>query len=564
MLIELKVKNFAIIENLALSFGAGLNILSGETGAGKSILLKSLSLLMGDKAEADVVRTGVDSAIIEGYFDLSDRADVLQIMEGMGIDTSDQTLVVRRILSSQGKGKVYLNGALSPLSALRGIVAPLITLTGKQSPLIEMTGQHDNRHLQSKSYHLELLDLFCDATAKRIQFAEEFDRLKQIQQDILRLEDVARSREQKLDFLKFQREEIEALGLTSGEDSDLTSRVSRMRHSTRLIDFVGQSVDALYADDDSVMVRLHHVLQRGAELSSIDNLLTQKLDSLNQAKTLLEDAVFELREYGKSLEVNPNELNQLEERLSSLRKLQKKFGESVDEILSAHREMCDEIESLEKSDETLRDLGLRKIALEKSLSRLSKELHALRLSGATRLEKGVNEELLDLNMKGVLFSLRVAWLDEMQTTGQSDIEFMIRSSKKDEPRPISKVASGGELSRILLALKRVVGSNDRPRTYLFDEVDTGVSGETAEKVGKKLKSIAKGQQLICVTHLPQVASFADHHFLIEKTTQKGAARMGVNELNPADRVREIARLISGEKISKTSLEHARQLLTESH
>lgn len=563
MLIELKVKNFAIIENLSLSFGSGLNILSGETGTGKSVLLKSLGLLMGDKAEAEVVRRGIDSAVIEGYFDLSDRADILAIMEEMGLESGDQTLVVRRIVSAQGKGKVYLNGALSPLSSLRGIVAPLITLAGRTSPLIEMTGQHDNRNLQSKSYHLEVLDLYSGASEQRNEYEKIFARIHEIDREILQLEAASRSREQRLDYLRFQQEEIEALGLTSGEEIDVEGQVSRMRHSARLSEFVGQSLDSLYADDDAVMVRMHHVLQRAGELSSIDPSLSEKLSSLTQAKTLVEDAVFELREYGKSLEGDPEELNRLEDRLSGIRKLQKKFGESVEDILASHKAIVEEISSLEKSDESLRELADEKAKHQVKLTKLAKNLHERRTSGAGLLEKGVNDELVDLNMKGVIFSVRTEWTEEPLSTGQSDVEYMIRSSKKDEPRPIGKVASGGELSRILLALKRVVGAGDLPRTYLFDEVDTGVSGQTAEKVGKKLKSIAKGQQLICVTHLPQVASFADQHFLIEKTTEKNGARMSVIELTKAERVKEIARLISGEKISQTSLEHARQLLTES-
>lgn len=565
MLIELKVKNFAIIESLSLGFGTGLNILSGETGAGKSILLKSLGLLMGEKAEADVVRSGVENAEIEGYFDLSHRPDVLKSLEDMGLDTSDETLIVRRLISAQGKSKVYLNGALSPLASLRAVVAPLITLTGRQTPLIEMTGQHDNRHLQSKAYHLEILDMYAGTWTLRVDFEKKFDRLRELKEEMERLEDAARSREQRLDFLKFQRDEIEALDLKPGEDEELDHRVSRMRNSTRLIEYVSQSVDSLYAADDAVMVRLHQVLQRGAELSSVDPELSARMKSISEAKAILEDSIFELREYGRKLEADPEQLNQLEERLSSLRKLQKKFGSTVDEILKAHRDIVAEVEGLEKSEESLKFLADEKSKLQKNLQKLAKELHERRMNGAVLLEKGVNDELLDLNMKGVTMTVQVNWADTLVSSGQSDVEFMIQASKKDEPRPMGKIASGGELSRILLALKRVVGSSDRPRTYLFDEVDTGVSGQTAEKVGKKLKAISKGQQLICVTHLPQVASFADQHFLIEKTPQKGGSvRMTVVPLKPDDRIKEIARLISGEKITQTSLEHARQLLAESH
>ena len=564
MLIELKVKNFAIIENLSLGFGPGLNILSGETGTGKSVLLKSLSLLMGEKAEHDVVRAGVDHAVIEGYFDLSDRPDVVKGLDEMGFDVSDDALVVRRMISASGKGKVYLNGALSPLASLRAIVAPLITLTGRQTPLIEMTGQHDNRHLQSKAYHLEILDLYSGTWTTRLEFETCYQRLRELDQEMARLEEADRAREQRLDFLRFQAEEIGALGLVAGEEADLETRVSRMRNSTRLIEFVTSSVDCLYANDDAVLVALHHVLQRGQELAQVDLELNERLKPLVEVKAVLEDAIFELREYGRKLDADPAELNQLEERLSGVRKLQKKYGRGVDEILKAHQGILAEIETLEGSEEILRGLAQERVRLTKALGTIARDLQARRTAGATRLDRGVNEELSDLNMKGVRFSIAVNWLPEAVSTGQSDVEFMIQASKKDPPKPIAKIASGGELSRILLALKRVVGSSDRPRTYLFDEVDTGVSGQTAEKVGKKLKAIARGQQLICVTHLPQVARFADQHFLIDKAPLKGGGmRMSVTQLKPDDRVREIARLILGETISPTSLDHARQLLTES-
>jgi DNA repair protein RecN (Recombination protein N) len=560
VLIELKVKNFAIIENLSLTFKPGLNILSGETGAGKSILLKSLSLMMGEKADVDTIRAGVDSAIIEGYFDLSDRPDVVASMEDMGLECPDETLVVRRIISAQGKGKVYLNGALSPLTSLRAVVAPLITLTGRQTPLIEMTGQHDNRHLQSKAYHLEILDLFAGTWKLRAEFEKGFDRLSEIRDEMKRLEEAARSREQRLDFLTYQRDEITALNLKPGEEAELEAQVARMRHSTRLIDFAAESVDSLYASDTAALVVLHHVLQRAGELSTLDPSLTDKLKPLQEAKALLEDATFELREYGRQLEADPQQLAEMEERLSSLRKLQKKFGRGVDDILRSLAEINVEIETLEMSDETLKILALEQTTLTKTLTAQAKDLHKRRVAGGELLEKGVNDELSDLNMKGVTFGVQAGQLEQFNSSGLSDIEFMIQSSKKDEPKPIAKIASGGELSRILLALKRIVGSSDRPRTYLFDEVDTGVSGQTAEKVGKKLKAISKGQQLICVTHLPQVACFADQHFLIDKSAVRGHTKMSVVELGKDERVREIARLISGEKITHTSLEHARELL----
>lgn len=563
MLIELKVRNFAIIDQLSLSFGPGLNIVSGETGAGKSILLKSLGLLMGEKSEADTVRNGVDQAIIEGLFDLSQRPDIVESLESMGIDCADESLIVRRVISSEGKGKVYLNGSLSPLASLKGVVAPLITLTGHHTPLIEMTGQHDNRHLQSKAYHLEVLDMYSGSWTLRVEFEKQYHRRLELK---IRLEELrldAQSREQRLDFLHFQKDEIEALHLRP-EDDDLPQRVARLKNSQKIIDFASQAVGTLYSNDDSVTVQIHQVLQRASELAQHDPELSVRLKSLSESKALVEDAVYEIREYGRAMSLDGDELSQMEERLSLFRRLQRKYGDSVETIQNAQKEIVNEIELLESSDHNVKALRDELDKLEKSMSKLAVDLHERRRNGAHLLEKGVNEELLDLNMKGVIFSVSVDWLPEYQATGQSGVEFMIQASKKDAPRPMAKVASGGELSRILLALKRVVGSSDRPRTYLFDEVDTGVSGQTAEKVGKKLKAISKGQQLICVTHLPQVASFADGHYFIEKTsTKSGKAQMSVRLLDANDRVNEIARLISGEKISKASLQHAKDLIDQS-
>lgn len=563
MLVELKVSNFAIIDQLQVTFREGLNILSGETGAGKSVILKSLSLLMGEKSASDVVRSGVETATIEGLFELENRPDIKQQLEAMGIECPDETLVVRRVLSSQGKSKVYLNGSLSPLTGLRDIVAPLITVTGPAAPLIEMTGQHENRHLQSKAYHLELLDRYAGTWKRREEFETQFSKASELRRQIGEIEEAARSREQRLDFLRFQLDEIEALSLKPGEEVELEQQVARFRSSQKLIEFVNQSLDSLYSDEEAAMVRIHHVLQRGSELATVDSSLASHLQPLQQAKALIEDSVYELRAYGRDLEAQPEELDRLEDRLSSLRKLQKKFGSQSEEILNAYEEMRREFDELSQSDERLKILKQELSSIEIQLVELAKDLHKRRKSGAELLQNAVNAELADLNMKGVMFHLRIEWLDDLTSTGQSDVEFMIQSSKKDEPRSLMKAASGGELSRLLLSLKSVIGASEVPRTYLFDEVDTGVSGQTAEKVGRKLKSIAKGQQVICVTHLPQVASFADCHFLIEKSNARGSVKMTVAELGKEARINEIARLISGETISPTSLKHAKQLLSES-
>jgi DNA repair protein RecN (Recombination protein N) len=562
MLLELKVSNFAIIDNVHLEFGEGLNILSGETGAGKSILLKSLGLLMGDKAVSDVVRTGSDSAIIEGSFDLHGRKDVHDRLREMGIEVPDDQLVVRRVVSTQGKSRIYLNGSLSTLTSLRDVVSPLVEITGHAVPLIEMTGQHENRNLLSRSYHLDLLDQYTGVWKMRAEFSREFAQLQELLTEIEEIKNESRNRAQRLDFLIYQRDEISALELSPGEEEEIESETKRLKHSTRLSEFIAQAEDLLYGDD-SVTSRLHYILQRAGDLRNMDPGLIARFEPLSQAKTLINEMSYEIRDYMKSLEADPGRLDELESRLSRLRGLQKKYGSTAVEILEALAKIEAEIDTLENSDELLRSKQEAVTRLTASLEKQAREMHRRRENGAQLLAKGVNDELKDLNMKGLLFIVSIEWGETLGATGQTHAEFLTQSSKSDAPRPLAKFASGGELSRILLSVKQVVGNSAYPRTYLFDEVDAGVSGPTAEKVGRKLKTIAGGQQVICVTHLPQVASFGDVHFYIHKVTSKKSINMEVQELKKDERVQEIARLISGEKITPTSLAHAKQLLSES-
>lgn len=562
MLLELKVSNFAIIENLHIVFKDGLNILSGETGAGKSVLLKSLSLLMGGKASSDTIRTGAQQATIEGSFDISKRPDIQNALQEMGIEADEDVLIVRRVLSAGDKSKVYLNGSLSTLNSLRDIVSPLVELAGHSAPLIEMTGQHENRNLMSKHYHLDLLDQYAGTWDKRLLYAEKYNRYNAIFEEIKKLESDAKHKAQRLDFLIYQRDEITNLDLSPGEDQILEVEVKKLKNSSRIGSFVDQAESALYTDDDSAVSRLNAVLKKGQELLTLDPQLATKLENLEQAKALIDESVFELRQYAEKIDADPLKLEEMESRLSDVRKLQKKYGSSVDDILRALMEMEMEIANLQNSESRIEGLKKEASILRKELDTLASDLHQRRQKGAEVLANSVNAELMDLNMKGVIFHVQVEKLESLASTGLSDVEFMSQTSAKDIKRPLAKFASGGELSRILLSLKRVVGSGHQPRTYLFDEVDTGVSGETAEKVGRKLKTIAKGQQVVCVTHLPQVAAFGDIHFFIQKSPQKDSVAMVVSELKRKDRVQEIARLISGEKISKTSLAHAEQLLAE--
>ncbi len=566
MLLELRVKDFAIIDSIHISFGVGLNILSGETGAGKSVILKSLSLLMGmnQKNLSKIVKSTASRATVEGSFDLGARRDILQRLDEMGVDCPDEHLVVRRIISIQGKNRVYLNGHISPLAHLKDIVAPLIEVTG--APLIEMTGQHDSLHLQLRAYQLDTLDQYTGVWPLRCQVGENYLQIKRLNENLQSLREQALNHTQQLDFLTYQRDEIKAMNLQKGEEEELEISVRRMKNSSRFLEYFQDFQGVLYNNEGSVLSQLQSLLERGQQLQGQDPQcqdpqLVAQFKDLHQAKTLIEESVYEMRNYEKQWTLDPEALNEHEERLSRLRRLQKKYGKSVKEILQSLARIEGEISSIEDSDDKIDFLNQERDLLIQDTHKLCGELHQKRMSGALQLSAKVNKELLDLNMKGMTFDVKVEKLDKLQATGTTQIEFVIRSSQKDSWKPIAKIASGGELSRILLSFKRITSESQQyPRTYLFDEVDSGVSGLTAEKVGCKLKAMAQGQQVICVTHLAQVAAFADHHYVIEKRATPMGVHMTIHHLEVKDQVKEIARLISGEEITQTSLDHAKQLL----
>lgn len=560
MLTELKVSQFAIIENLHIQFRQGLNIISGETGAGKSVLLRSLALLMGAKASSEFIRTGSSKAQIEGRFDLNHRPDILTRLENIDIPTHEHELIVRRIIGPGDKNKVYLNGCLSTVGILRDIVAPLIEVAGRNAPLIELTGQHENKNLLTKSYHLDLLDQYAKSWSIRTNYENTWEELLRLKTQIETLKETSRQGLQRLDFLIFQRDEIKQCPLHPGEEADLEAKVKRLKNRQRLASYYNSAIAMLDDENDAIVARLQRVIQRGQEFVGMDPKLQGKLSLLEQSLNLIQDCSFELSRFLEDLNNEEEDAEGLEEQLSHWRKLQKKYGADAQEIQKSLQHIESEIETIQNSESLLEDLTKKQQRLTEKLMDQGLRLHALREKASTELGRLVNEQLKDLNMKGVVFDIHIDKLTEPSHSGISDVEFLSQTSPQDPPRPLAKVASGGELSRILLSLKCVLGASAFPRTYLFDEVDTGVSGNTADKVARKLQQISRGQQVICVTHLPQVAAFGDHHFAIQKSPDGQSVHMEVQRLEGNQRIREIARLISGESITQTSLAHAKELL----
>lgn len=563
MLIELNVTHFAIIHNLQMQFDEGLNIISGETGAGKSVIVRALNLLMGAKSYAEDIREGSDQATVEGFFELASRKDLLQRIESAGIDCSEKTLTVRRVICRDGKNRVYLNGHLSSLTDLKDIVYPLVEVTGKLIPLMEITGQHDNKSLMSPQFHLDLVDQFCDTLELRSKVESLVVKKNDLQQKISHLLSSSKDRLQRIDFIRFQLSEIESLELNEDSDAVLEDKIKSLRARSANSEFLTTAQEALTGETHSVSYALDSLVKKGLQLKHKDEVITESLHQLAEVKTRVIDIAYTLSRLASSGDEGTDDLNSLEERLSALRKLEKKFGSTLPEIFTAYEDMKTELSELEQSDETIKQWQKNIQTLDIELKPLCLTLSDKRRKGVQKLKKAVNEELEDLNMNGVLLNVAMDALPEPTLTGQDAIQFMIQNGPKAEPRPLHKTASGGELSRILLSLKIASGHIDVPRTYLFDEVDTGVSGPTAQKVGKKLKSIATGQQVICITHLPQVASFADQHYFISKVNKNGEIKMTAQKLENEKHIQEIARLISGENITKTSIAHAKQLVESS-
>ncbi len=560
MLVSLKVSNFAIIENIRLNFDRGLNIISGETGAGKSILLKSLSFLMGDKGTADSVRSGAKLAVVEGEFDLTHRKDIAQFLLDLGIEV-DGHVAIRRAIGTDGKAKNFLNDSSVTLQTLKNVVGPLLDING-HAPLVEITGQFENRNLAHPQYQLELLDQYCATTEMRYEFAKSYSDWRATARELETLKQSKDGAQSKLDFLSFQLSEIKAIDPIEGEDQKIEMDLKAFKNQKKIQD-LQESIDNLLSSGESPAISILEVcLKRLKELNALQPNTINLTSRLSAQIDELKEVSYCIRKGSGQSSLNYEDAENLEARLSGLRKLQKKYGGDLASVLQAASEIEEEIDLISKTETRVAELQQKLDSQEKALREQAETLHRKRKAGVKLLADSTNAELVALNMNGVVFDTNFKKLETLNQFGFNEMEFLVQSGK-DKSRLLGKVASGGELSRILLALKRVLGSMGVPRTFIFDEVDAGISGETASRVGAKLKSIAQSQQVICVTHLAQVAAFADHHFNIEKTYVDEIPSMKVQKLSEAGQVKEIARLMAGNKLGKSVLEHAKSLIHDS-
>ena len=560
MLAELHVKNFALIKDLSVHFDRGLNVITGETGAGKSLLLRSLQILMGAKAHQSLTGKCSEDSVVEGLFIIQNRNDIKKRLKDLSYNLDEgNTLLVRRILSSKGRSKTYINGSLASLNELKSIVSPLIDLSGSSEPLIELTNQHDNKNLQETTYQRDLFDSFCKHKDLRYEIAKLYALLKEHKKSLKDLKDKESDRLQKFDFLNFQLKELENFKPETEDYVFFKNLKDKKFKEEKYKQVIHLTKDSLKESTHSVLSQLYTLINEHEQLQPDHPIL----QSLNKAMDFSEEAIDQINDLASSMAYDEDlTLNQIEERLKTYNHLFRKYNTDAEGLSSIFKELTEQRESLEQVEEKKEQFKIETSLIMENLNPLLEELTKSRRSFAKTFEKEVSKHLKELNMKELRLKVKFKEI-EICEYGKESVEFWLSHGRKNlQERSIKQAASGGELSRILLSLKSSLENQETPRTYLFDEIDSGVSGSTADMVGQKLKRLSIGQQVITITHLPQVAALGDHHFLIEKNSNIEGQETSLNTLKKQDRVQELARLLSGKNITKTSINHAKELLEE--
>jgi DNA repair protein RecN (Recombination protein N) len=559
MLRELRIKNFAIIDEVVLELKAGLNIITGETGAGKSIILNALGLVAGERGAADIIRSGEDEASVEALFD-GLPPGVANLLGEAGFEVSDE-LVIKRVLSRAGKNRIYLNGGLCPLTVL----------AQAGGALVHIYGQHEHHTLLQSETHLHLLDAFAGAAVE--QMKGKFDALvaawSRLNETRAALE---RQRREKA-LLEAQVEEIEKARLRPGEEEEIRSAKNILAHGEKLHQGCREGEELLYEGDGAIVAALGKYTARLRDLASIDADLQPTVDLLESSLAQLQEAAAALRRYGGRVHFDPGALEQIEDRLAELQRLKRKYNGSVEDIVRMHEEIRSSLQTLERGEEHVAELQKAFAEARQAAWNLAEKISHERQRAAKKLKRDMEREVKSLGMPETTFEARFAIHDEksdeppffiagkkLTERGMDHVEFYFSPNPGEPVKPLGKIASGGELSRLMLALKALVLSPGVVSTLLFDEVDAGIGGRVAEIVGKKLKQVAAHHQVISVTHLAQIAALADAHFVVEKQVERGRTFTRVKSLSERDRVGEVARMLGGVKITEQTRRHAEEMV----
>ena len=557
MLLELRVENYAVIDSLAVEFAPGLNLLTGETGAGKSILIDALSLLLGDKASSDMIRHGAEKAVVSGVFEAEERG-LKRVLEENGVEPNDDDagqVIVKREIAAGGKGRVFVNNQPATVALLRQLAPRLASVHAQNETILAF----------DSAARLALLDAYAELDLHDLEqhhaaWAGLRDRVAEFERD-------EQDRLRMADLWSFQKKEIEGARLEAGEDQKLETEKRVLANAEKLYGSAKTVHELLYESDSSVLSNLAAVRKQLEELARFDRKFQEPLAALQGAKAAIEDVSATARDYAEEIDASPERLAEVEDRLALLDRLKRKYGSTVDAVIAYGEDVARKLNELENREDILRDLKKQLNSAAASYLSAAQAISKKRYSAAKELQKLVEAEVHELAMKAQL-KIEISGGDEPENwtaAGLDNVVYLISPNPGEPLRPVEQIASGGELSRVMLALKATIEAGKKSkssgqRTLVFDEIDTGIGGRAAEAVGRKLKSLARANQVLCITHLPQIASFADHHYLIEKKETAGRARTLVRPLSAEQRTEEIARMLSGARLTETSRQHAEQLL----
>lgn len=554
MLLELSVKNLAVIEEIRVSFRTGFHVLTGETGAGKSILIDALSLAIGGRASADLVRHGCSAASIEALFDVPGDHPSRALLASFGIDAeSGEPLIIRREVTAAGKSTARVNGQLIALQALRAV----------GETLVNIHGQHEHQSLLRVDRHLEWLDVFGGArvASARQAYRELYEQYAETRKLLSQLQRTGKEALQLADLYRFQWEEISAANLAAGEDELLREEKSRLANSEKLFSAANDAYEALYGGKAGLET-VAFAIQRMGEIVKYDPAQQALLDQVQSAYYQLEDAAYQLRGYRDGIEFNPERLEEIERRLQTVHSLKRKYGETVEDILAHAEKIKSELDGIDHQEERIAELEDALASLTARLRAAAEQLTAARRDAADKLAAELAEHLKDLHMEKTRFHVEMRSGEDVgfRPDGWDEAEFLISPNPGEPLRGLAKIASGGELSRIMLAMKSIFAAADRVPSLIFDEVDTGVSGRAAQAIAEKMARLAADVQVFAITHLPQVACMADEHYAIVKKVREERTFTEVHELSGEERTEELARMLGGARVTDTTLRHAGEMI----
>lgn len=552
LITDLAIKNFAIIDDISISFQEGLTVLTGETGAGKSIIIDAVQLLTGSRASVDYVRHGAKKAEITGLFSLEQTDEhIYETCAHYGIDIEDDTLVLERTITNRGKSVCRINGKIVTLAILREI--------GKS--LVNIHSQHDTVQLMDQHIHITLLDEYNTEQISPVKrkYMELYDKYTSLKQKYKTLSENEQQIAQRIDLLSFQLQELEESELQAGEDDRLHEERNQLHHFEKIYQSLHEAYFALYGEQKGL--EFVDIAQNALQqVKQFDPTIEKSADELTNLYYQLEDIAYSIRNRIDEMEFDEERLNEIEARLNELNRLKKKYGSTVDEMIQYKEEIEQELEQLQNKDIHLETLRKEIEETERLAKKEAEKLTEIRKKTAKKLEKEIKTELNDLYLQHATFKVHFNKSKQLHENGNDDITFLISMNVGEPLKELSKVASGGELSRMMLAIKKIFAKHDRIGTVIFDEIDTGVSGRVAQAIAEKMYQIATTTQVLCITHLPQVAAMSDVHLLIEKETENNRTTTKIKELNHDEKVKELGRMMTGATLTETALEHSEQLL----